>query len=335
MSAGLLFAVATLDLIPEAIAAQNTAVEVSSEIPSITWSTADEVAGAGGVVDSTPPVLRSRVGKSGGSLVTPALPGRSRTLHAHAHAHAHGEGEGEGHEHGHGGEGTQWAMMGLAGGFLLLLAVEQTMRSLGGEHAHSHAHAMSTPKAKSRGSAPDLFVEFGHEATMEEITNDDSTTHLSSSFALIAFVGLALHSFVDGLVIFGAFSASEEVGMKVGMAIVVHKLPDGFVLATVVNAVSNTSRSTRNSTLHQLYWLILVCLMTPVGAFFGALFFSDIPPAALSLVLGFGAGTFLFITCSAIIPELFENKQFRLLSFVSFAGGYLSFLIFDSLSHVH
>ena len=47
-----------------------------------------------------------------------------------------------------------------------------------------------------------------------------------------------VHAFVDGLVLFGAFSASNEVGSRVGFAIVLHKLPDGFVLATVVAEVA-------------------------------------------------------------------------------------------------
>ena len=83
---------------------------------------------------------------------------------------------------------------------------------------------------------------------------------------------------------------------------------------------------------------------------------SDIPPAALGFVLGFGAGTFLYITCTAIIPELvrardsfhvstlgvdsklkvqFEAKQFRTLSLVGLAVGYVGFVLFESLVHAH
>jgi len=47
-------------------------------------------------------------------------------------------------------------------------------------------------------------------------------------------VGLALHSLFDGLVITGAFEASNEIGARVAIALILHKFPDGFVLSSLL-----------------------------------------------------------------------------------------------------
>lgn len=57
---------------------------------------------------------------------------------------------------------------------------------------------------------------------------------LRSSMSAVAFVGLAFHSLVDGMIIAGAFTASPEVGSRVAIAILLHKFPDGFVMSSIV-----------------------------------------------------------------------------------------------------
>jgi zinc transporter ZupT len=87
--------------------------------------------------------------------------------------------------------------------------------------------------------------------------------------------------------------------------------------------------------MSQLYWILGVCAMTPVGAFVGQVLLGGIPPSALAFVLGFGSGTFLFITCVGVIPELMADKRHRSVALVSIAAGYLVFLISDTLFHAH
>ena len=140
------------------------------------------------------------------------------------------------------------------------MAIEQIMSHFGAGHSHSHgAEGATAGDTHTRSHA-----------------NEGQDGILSSSFSLAALVGLGVHSFVDGVMIGGAFSASMDVGGRVGLAIVLHKLPDGFVLASILQGIGNSfanSPSARRNTLlgfmyrYMSFFLILgVCLMTPVGA---------------------------------------------------------------------
>lgn len=96
----------------------------------------------------------------------------------------------------------------------------------------------------------------------------------------------------------------------------VPKIPDGFVVASLLAA---TNRS------NKWLWVGFLSSITPFGAMmgeFGTFSFSlltiilsgfsmltGIPPSVLGGVLGFAAGTFLFISACGIIPELLHDTD--------------------------
>lgn len=81
--------------------------------------------------------------------------------------------------------------------------------------------------------------------------------------------------------------------------------------------------------------------MTPTGALIGYIMMDGMSPLLLGFVLGFGAGTFLFITATGIIPELLGKEKdgvpsfVRKYSMIAMVASYLGFLFFDSLFHAH
>jgi zinc transporter ZupT len=48
--------------------------------------------------------------------------------------------------------------------------------------------------------------------------------------------------------------------------------------------------------------------MTPLGGLLGSTVMKDMQPSTLAFLLGLGAGTFLFMTASGIVPELLQEK---------------------------
>lgn len=80
-------------------------------------------------------------------------------------------------------------------------------------------------------------------------------TKLSGSFSIVALVGLAVHSFVDGIVMAGAFEASESMGNKVAWALIIHKIPDGFVMSALMAANRNNRDFYSGITLFRLHVL--------------------------------------------------------------------------------
>jgi zinc transporter ZupT len=125
-----------------------------------------------------------------------------------------------------------------------------------------------------------------------------------------------VHSLVDGVVIGGSFRVSATIGSRVAVAIVLHKIPDGFVIASLLTA---TNRSRKP------LWVLALSSITPVGAVVGYALLTGIPArfgsivfllfvfiffsSVLGGVLGFAAGTFLFISACGIIPELLHEHE--------------------------
>eukprot|EP01104_Vermistella_antarctica_P011735 TRINITY_DN3310_c1_g1_i1.p1 TRINITY_DN3310_c1_g1~~TRINITY_DN3310_c1_g1_i1.p1 ORF type:complete len:447 (+),score=75.07 TRINITY_DN3310_c1_g1_i1:167-1507(+) len=175
------------------------------------------------------------------------------------------------------GSGAQIAMLGVGAGFFSLLLLEKAMLHFGAGHSHSHSNPHRSAKK--------------------------SKVALSTA----ACMGMFVHGVVDGLVIAGAFEASRAMGIRVAVAIIMHKFPDGLVLSTflihpdVVSAGGNIFH-------RRALWLGATSLATPIGIILGAIGLHGLSPRALSVVLGFGAGSFLYITCVGILPDLLHPK---------------------------
>lgn len=185
------------------------------------------------------------------------------------------------------GDGAKLTMQGVGCGFILLLAIEFIMRTNG--HAHSHG-------AKVVGVNE---VELDHFEDHSRADHAHGTTNLSKSFGVTTLVALGIHCAVDGFVIASAFSASSSVGARVALALCLHKIPDGLVMASVLDPNPGNPGSPRFLTK-----LIGLSMCTPLGALSGYMLMEGVSTVTLCFFLGFGAGTFLYLGATAILPEL-------------------------------
>jgi zinc transporter ZupT len=92
-----------------------------------------------------------------------------------------------------------------------------------------------------------------------------------------------VHSLVDGIVIGGSFRVSATIGARVAVAIVLHKIPDGFVVASLLTA---TNRSRKP------LWVLALSSITPIGAVAGYAVLTGIPAR-----LRFCFSLFACLTC--------------------------------------
>lgn len=115
----------------------------------------------------------------------------------------------------------------------------------------------------------------------------------------IGALGLAFHSFLDGVGIGLAFHVSPHVGVIVAIAVIAHDFSDG--LNTVSLMLIN------KHTVKKAMWLLLVDALAPlVGV--GATYLFHIPDKLLVIYLGFFAGFLLYIGASDLLPEA-HSKQ--------------------------
>src|SRR5688572_7865384 len=67
---------------------------------------------------------------------------------------------------------------------------------------------------------------------------------VSRNVGVWALVGLIPHSFFDGVAIVGGYLVDEKVGFLIFMAVLLHKVPTGVSLASIMLASRNTVRNT-------------------------------------------------------------------------------------------
>ena len=135
------------------------------------------------------------------------------------------------------------------------------------------------------------------------------SVHLLSASALGA---LFLHSFIDGLNLTAAFTAGGLAGATVGTALAVHKLLDGFTMTSLL-AKSGYGKGAA------LAALAAVAAATPLGSWLSAAGLRGVPPAFEAVVLGFAAGSFVYVASADLLPRLHRSED--RVSLAYFAGG--------------
>ncbi len=156
---------------------------------------------------------------------------------------------------------------------------------------------------------------------------------LKQHAALAGLWALIVHAFFDGVSIAVASLVSFELGLLIFIAILLHKLPEGFTVASMMLAAGRSRRSAMTSAL-------LVGLATLLGVTLVLLFQDvDLYSRPLSLyMLPLSAGVTLYVAASDLIPEVNTREGGLRISLMVFAGVallYLTELILEALHLGH
>ena len=140
------------------------------------------------------------------------------------------------------------------------------------------------------------------------------------SAAYTAIGGLWIHTFFDGVSIASASMVSFKVGLLVFIAILLHKMPEGFTVASIMLA---SGRSTKKA----LIATAAIGAATLAGVITVALLSTRMSDA-VRYALPFSAGVTLYVAASDLIPEV-NHKEERnpTVSFVVFGGVALFYLL--------
>ncbi len=125
-----------------------------------------------------------------------------------------------------------------------------------------------------------------------------------------ALVGLSVHAFFDGLSIASGLAVSPSLGLLVFVAILLHKLPEGFTVASIALASGHGRSGALRSSL-------ILAGATLLGAL------SLIEPAWVGVALPLSTGVTLYVAASDLIPEVNAIRGIRMAAAV-FAGVALS-----------
>lgn len=183
------------------------------------------------------------------------------------------------------GEAVVGAMTLLLGGYLLIHLFEHTIAPHFHFGAETHTEAMLRPSA-----------------------------------AYTAIGGLSIHTFFDGVSVAAAFLVDRKVGLLVFIAVLLHKVPEGFTAASIMLASGRSARRALVATL-------VIGAATLAGVLSVALLQSRVAEAVV-YALPFSAGVTLYVAASDLIPEVnhLEEKN-PLVSIVVFVGVALFYLL--------
>lgn len=118
--------------------------------------------------------------------------------------------------------------------------------------------------------------------------------HKHPTVGLVGALGLAFHSFLDGIGIGLGFHVNSHIGLLIAIAVVAHDFSDGLNTVTLMLTHKNTQK--------KALILLGVDAVTPILGVMATFFFT-IPEGALVLYLGFFAGFLLYIGASDLLPE--------------------------------
>lgn len=138
---------------------------------------------------------------------------------------------------------------------------------------------------------------------------------LEQHAAMAGVSALMVHTFFDGVSIAVASVVSTQLGVLIFIAILLHKLPEGFTVASMMLAAGRSHRSAVNASF-------LVGMATLVGVAL-VLFFENTAVYSRPLsahVLPLSAGVTLYVAASDLIPEVNTREGGVKTSLMVFAG---------------
>lgn len=128
---------------------------------------------------------------------------------------------------------------------------------------------------------------FGEETHAEHVVAPGVSTS--------ALVGLSLHAFFDGVAISAGFLVSPELGVFIALAVILHKIPEGVTIASVMVAAGGGKARARGSTA-------LLAIATVAGALL-----MSVQASHRALALGLSSGIAVYVAATDLIPEI--NKR--------------------------
>jgi zinc transporter ZupT len=143
---------------------------------------------------------------------------------------------------------------------------------------------------------------------------------LSHTMSSLAFLGLSIHSLVDGIAVGSTFRFSPSLGLTASFAVIFHKLGDGLALSSLLLLAGETRKKTILSS-------IAIAIATLLGAVLSySLIGSSPPPILLSSLLGISGASFIYVSTSDLLPELHRERELSHLIFLLLGFLFVLFL---------
>ena len=145
-----------------------------------------------------------------------------------------------------------------------------------------------------------------------EETHHSETMSVRTSYSVL--LGLAAHTFFDGIAIGSGFVLSHWLGWVIFIAVFLHKLPEGFTVASVMLASGRGRKAALNSAMFLGATTIVGVLVI------------NLQPSWVRVGLPLSAGVTIYVAATDLVPEVNREPGIRM-ALVFFAGVAIFFLL--------
>ena len=153
---------------------------------------------------------------------------------------------------------------------------------------------------------------FGEETHLDEVSH-----HHARNTVLL---GLVIHTFFDGVAIAAGFLVSVWLGAMIFVAVFLHKLPEGFTVASVVLA---SGQGRRNA--------ILAAGLLGAATLLGVLL-TSVLQGQLRYALPISGGVTVYVAATDLLPEVNREPNWKMAMLVF--TGVATVLIMQRLFHI-
>jgi ZIP family zinc transporter/zinc and cadmium transporter len=148
-----------------------------------------------------------------------------------------------------------------------------------------------------------------------EETHNNEFVSAHTSYSVLG--GLSVHALFDGVAIGSGFALSSRLGWLIFLAILLHKVPEGFTMASVMMASGRSRAAAFGSAA-------ILAIATLAGVLV-----IQLVPGWVPYGLPFSAGVALYVAATDLVPEVNQQPGIHMaLVFFAGVGGFLLLSLF-------
>ena len=208
--------------------------------------------------------------------------------------------------------GTLSIIMGFAAGVMIYISFVELL-----EESIETAGFIQANTAFFVGIFFMMLVDFliPHNYMAEKILNSNNNKNVNIdskenkeqkeilSAGIMTAIGIALHNFPEGVIVFISAVHDIRLGIALTIAIALHNIPEGFSIGMPIFYATNNRKKTFGYSL-------AAGLAEPIGALIVFLLFRNLlTDHIVHLALGFVAGIMVFISLDELLPLSFKNSD--------------------------
>jgi zinc and cadmium transporter len=173
-----------------------------------------------------------------------------------------------------------------------------------------------------------LLIHAGHEeqhhVNLEIADCHDDCCSRPHPMGWVAFVGMGLHSVIDGVIIGTGFEVGHDLGVLAALGVIAHEVPEGIAMIAILLHYGWQRKKAIQLTS-------FVALATPGAAILTFALVSNLPEHLLGALLAAAGGSFVYIAASDLIPESHRSRGFS--ATLALCGGILFAWLAGYLRH--